>query len=251
MLNTIQILGIHINNVTLEEAVNRIAELSHGKAFSYTLTPNVDHLVKLQNDVSFLKVYEQADLVVADGVPLLWAARFLGTPLKGRVNGTDLFEQLAAQAAESGRSIFLLGGDEGTAEQAAAHLKARHPQLRTAGWYCPPFGFEHDPEENARIIKRIRDTQPDLLFVGLGAPKQEHWIAEHGAATGARHAVGIGVSFSFVAGAIKRAPRWMQRSGLEWLWRLGAEPRRLWRRYLVDDPRFFWLVFKQKIGHDT
>jgi N-acetylglucosaminyldiphosphoundecaprenol N-acetyl-beta-D-mannosaminyltransferase len=248
MLETIDILGIRINNISLDEAVNRIDELSKKKVFSYTVTPNVDHLVKLQKDVSFRRIYQEADLVVADGVPLLWAARFLGTPLKGRVNGTDLFEQVAVRAAESGKSIFLLGGEEGSAEKAAYQLQERHPDLLIAGWYCPPFGFERDPEENGKILRLISNVQPTYLFVGLGTPKQESWIAKHGAATGARHAIGIGVSFSFVAGMIRRAPPWMQRYGLEWLWRLGVQPNHLWRRYLVDDPCFFWLVFKQKIG---
>ncbi len=251
MLKTIDLLGIRIHNISLEEAVNHIVELSKNKVFSYTVTPNVDHLVKLQRDASFRRIYQETDLAVADGVPLLWAARFLGTPLKGRVNGTDLFEQMVARAAETGESVFLLGGEESSAEKAAARLRERHPDLQIAGWYCPPFGFERDPEENNKILQLIRDARPTYLFVGLGAPKQENWIAEHGAATGARHAIGIGVSFSFVAGTIRRSPQWMQRSGLEWLWRLGAEPKRLWRRYLIDDPRFFWLIIKQKIGMRT
>ncbi len=247
MFETIDILGVRITNVSLEEAVNCIEELSKNKTFSYTVTPNVDVIVKLQRDILFRRIYQEADLVVADGVPLLWAARFLGTPLKGRVNGTDLFERLVARAAKTGATVFLLGGEEGSAEQAADRLRKRHPDLQIAGWYCPPFGFEYDTEENGKILRLIGDAQPTYLFVGLGSPKQEKWITEHAVATCVRHAIGIGVSFSFVAGTIRRAPYWMQRSGLEWLWRLGAEPRRLWHRYLVDDPRFFWLVLNQKI----
>lgn len=248
MLETVEVLGIQISNLDLEGAVNRIQVLIEEKAFSYTVTPNVDHIIKLQHDLSFRQIYEDADLVAVDGVPLLWAARFLGAPLKGRVSGIDLFERLVAQAAERRQSIFLFGGEEGAAEKSAVRLRERHPDLLIAGWYCPRFGFEQDPEENDRIIRLIRNAKPTYLFVGLGAPKQEKWITEHGAATGASHAIGVGVSFSFVAGTIRRAPRWMQRSGLEWLWRLSFEPRRLWRRYLIEDPRFFWLIFKQKIG---
>lgn len=251
MTETINILGIHINNITLDDAVNRIEKLSNRKVFSYTVTPNVDHLVKLKTDVAFRQSYQKADLIVADGVPLLWASRFLGTPLKGRVNGTDLFERMVARASETGQSVFFLGGEEGSAEKAAKQLRERHPKLQIAGWYCPPVGFERDPEENAKIQRLIKSAQPTYLFIGLGAPKQENWIAMYGASTGARHAIGIGVSFSFVAGMIKRSPRWMQRAGLEWLWRLGAEPKRLWRRYLIDDPRFFWFVLKQKIASSS
>jgi N-acetylglucosaminyldiphosphoundecaprenol N-acetyl-beta-D-mannosaminyltransferase len=248
MLDNISILGIKINNLSLREAVEYIERTAHEREFSYTVTPNIDHMIKLQSDVLFREIYEEASLVVADGVPLVWASRFLGTPLKGRVNGTDLFERLASRAAEKGDSIYLLGGEKGAAEKAAKRLQERHPSLLICGSYCPPLGFEEDDMENNKIIKNIRDAHPTYLFVGLGAPKQEKWIAKHGISTGARHAIGIGISFSIVAGMQTRAPRWMQRSGLEWSWRLGAEPLRLWRRYLINDPRFFWLILYQKLS---
>ncbi|MCB0321966.1 MAG: WecB/TagA/CpsF family glycosyltransferase [Bdellovibrionales bacterium] len=244
----VTILGVPIDNVSLDETVDRIQALAEAQSFSFTVTPNVDHVMKLQNDSRFRQCYSQADLVVCDGVPLLWAAKFLGSPLKGRVNGTDLFERLAARAAETGSSIFLLGGDPGVAEKAADELCRQHPTLRVTGCYCPPYGFENDPAENAKILELIRSAKPTYLFVGLGCPKQEFWIADHGASSGARHAIGIGFSFSFVAGAVRRAPGWMQRYGLEWFWRLCAEPKRLARRYLLEDPKFFWLLFKQKIA---
>ena len=248
MADFVEILGIELNNVALEEAATRIEQLSESQPFSFTCTANIDHFVKLQHDSEFREIYERADLVVADGVPVTWAARFLGTPLKDRVNGTDLFELLVARASERRASVFLLGGDDGVAEIAAARLKQKYPALHVAGVHCPPFGFESSAEYNQKIKDMIACVRPTYLFVGLGAPKQEKWIAAHAAATGARHAIGIGVSFSFVAKRIRRAPRWMQRTGFEWLWRLGSEPRRLWRRYLVEDPRFFWLVLNQKLG---
>lgn len=245
MFDRVQILNARVDNLSIDEAAVAISRLSQTKLFSYTITANVDHLIKLQEDNEFRRIYESADLVVADGVPLLWAAHFLGRPLQGRVNGTDLFELLVADAAETKRSVFLLGGEEGAARASAARFKQRHPGLDIS-WHCPPLGFENDAAENEKIKAAIRNAGACYLFVGLGAPKQEKWITRHAAEAGVRHAVGVGVSFSFVAGKILRAPGWMQRSGLEWLWRLLAEPRRLWKRYLVDDPRFFWLVAKQR-----
>jgi N-acetylglucosaminyldiphosphoundecaprenol N-acetyl-beta-D-mannosaminyltransferase len=196
----------------------------------------------LRTDSDLQLAYAGADLVLADGVPLVWASKILGTPLKERINGTDLFERLCDVAAERGYSIYLLGGNEGAAPKAATRLKARHPGLRIAGCSCPPMGFHLDPAQNNSVLTQIRESGADILFVGLGAPKQENWIYNHGRESGAAFAVGIGISFSFVAGEIRRAPIWMQRHGLEWLWRLMAEPRRLWKRYLLNDIPFVLIV---------
>jgi N-acetylglucosaminyldiphosphoundecaprenol N-acetyl-beta-D-mannosaminyltransferase len=207
--------------------------------------------MKLRHDADFRAVYAKAGLRVADGVPLVWASRFLGTPLHGRVNGTDLFELLAAEAAKWGWSIFLLGGAGDAAALAAAELRRRHDGLSVAGTYSPQFGFEQDPRECRRITEMIAESGADILFVGLGAPKQEKWIAQYGAACNVRFAVGVGVSFSFVAGTLPRAPFWMQRHGLEWLWRLIQEPQRLWKRYLIDGLPFFWFVALQKLSQQS
>jgi N-acetylglucosaminyldiphosphoundecaprenol N-acetyl-beta-D-mannosaminyltransferase len=198
--------------------------------------------MKLRQDPEFRGIYDGAILRVPDGMPLVWAARLQGKPLLGRVNGTDLFERLAAHSAKQGWSIFLLGGAGDSAAQAAAELVRRDPELRIAGFSAPQMGFENDPEECRRIEELIRASKADILFVGVGAPKQERWIVRHGAACGVSFAIGVGVSFSFVAGTIPRAPLWMQVNGLEWLWRLAQEPGRLWKRYLIDDLPFLWLV---------
>jgi N-acetylglucosaminyldiphosphoundecaprenol N-acetyl-beta-D-mannosaminyltransferase len=226
----------------MDDVVYAIASLIERGGFSYTVTPNVDHIMKLQKDPSFRNVYERADLVVPDGVPLLWASKILKTPLSGRVNGTDLFGRLSELAGQKGYSIYLLGGAEGTAEATTAILRNRIPNLNVGGYSCPPVGFEKNPETNAAVVGAVAAARPDILFVGLGAPKQEEWIARYGPETGASHAVGIGASFSFVSGQIRRAPKVMQRTGLEWLWRLLSEPRRLWRRYLIEDFPFLWKV---------
>lgn len=235
----IDLLGVAVDNVTMGEALDRISALITSRGSSYVVTPNVDHLVRLQTDADFRWIYHEADLVLADGMPLLWACKLLGTPLKGKVSGSDLFVKFAERASQRGYRVFFLGGREGAAVKAAEVLRESWPELQVCGTYCPYMGFQNDPVENERIVAQIRDARPDVLFVGLGAPKQEKWIYKHREALGVPVSIGVGVSFEFVAGMVKRAPRWMQRTGLEWSWRLAKEPRRLWRRYLVDDPRFF------------
>jgi N-acetylglucosaminyldiphosphoundecaprenol N-acetyl-beta-D-mannosaminyltransferase len=235
--------GVHImdtwvDRVTMDGAVDHIEGLIRKGDFSYTVTPNVDHLIKLQSEPEFRCAYASADLAVPDGVPLLWASRLLGTPLPERVNGTDLMVRLAAMAALKGYSVYLLGGAPGTAAAAARLLQEQNDGLRISGYACPPMGFELRPETNDPFVESVAASGADILFVALGAPKQEKWIHDHGSRTGVRHAVGIGGSFSLITGHIRRAPHWAQHSGLEWAWRLAHEPTRLWRRYLIDDLPF-------------
>jgi N-acetylglucosaminyldiphosphoundecaprenol N-acetyl-beta-D-mannosaminyltransferase len=241
-MTRISLIGAEIDNVSMDEVLTRIVEFVEARRFSYAVTPNVDHIMQLRTDPELRAVYAQADLVLADGVPLVWASRMLGTPLKERVNGTDLFERMCEVAARRGYSIFLLGGSPGAALSAANCLKGRYPELKIAGCSCPSLGFHADPAQNRAIQTQIRESGADILFVGLGAPKQEKWIYKYAGESGVAFAVGIGISFSFVAGEIRRAPLWIQRHGLEWFWRLMAEPRRLWKRYLLDDVPFISLV---------
>jgi N-acetylglucosaminyldiphosphoundecaprenol N-acetyl-beta-D-mannosaminyltransferase len=190
-------------------------------------------------------VYRSAWLSLPDGMSLVWASRLLGTPLPEKVSGIDLFQEVSAAAAGTGLRIFLLGGRPGAAEQAARVVEARHPGLRIAGTCCPPVGFESDPAEAERVLAAVRDAAPHILFVALGAPKQELWMYENREALGVPVALGVGATFDFVAGMIRRAPKWMQTRGLEWMYRAATEPRRLGRRYLVTTPRFIWIFLKQ------
>ncbi len=228
----------------MDETLAAIGEIVERRRFAYAVTPNVDHVVKHRKSAQFRELYKKASLVVADGVPLLWAARLLGTPLKARINGTDLFERTCQFAAERGYSVFLLGGSPGAATSAREKLTQRHPALKFAGSVCPPFGFYKNEDQNKAIQETIRASRADILFVGLGAPQQEQWMCDYGEGSGVAFAIGVGVSFSFVGGLIPRAPVWMQRNGLEWLWRLGKEPRRLWRRYLLEDLPFFGMLLR-------
>lgn len=249
MAEAITIVNTKIDNTTLDEAISTIIGwIENHDTPRYVVTSNVDHIVKLQNDNEFKKIYQDADLVLADGMPLVWAAKFLGTPLYEKVSGSDLFIKLCEIASRRKFRLFFLGGSPGDAEKAKEVLVRQNPGLLVEGVYCPPFGFEKDEQERKKIVELIKAANPDILFVGLGAPKQEKWIYEHYQKTRVPVSIGIGISFSFAAGTIKRAPVWMQKVGLEWLWRLIMEPRRLWKRYLVDDMMFFWLVLKQKLS---
>jgi len=245
--NRIDLLGVAIDNVSMVEAIDTIVSYARTRRGAYVVTPNVDHLVKLQHDKVFREVYEHADLILADGMPLIWAAKLLKTPLKEKVSGSDLFVEFARRAADEGLRLYFLGGREGAAEAAANLLRGRFPKLQVVGTYCPYFGFQDDPLENARIAATVHDADPHVLFVGLGAPKQELWIYRNREALNVPVSIGVGVSFEFVAGMVKRAPRPLQKLGLEWGWRLAMEPRRLWRRYLVDDREFFGLLWKQYV----
>lgn len=244
----INICGIKIDNFTMKEAIDEVCKIIDSKKTGYIVTPNVDHVVKIQKDKDFKKIYDNATLVFADGVPLLWAAKFLGTPLKEKISGSDFFPEMCKTASEKNYKVFFMGGREGAADKAAEVMTKTFPKLKVCGTYCPPFGFEKDEEENNKIIKMLKKAKPDILFVGLGAPKQEKWVCKYMDKINIPISAGIGVTFEFTAGMVKRAPVWMQKVGLEWFWRLVMEPRRLWRRYLVEDPKFFWLLLKQKFS---
>ncbi len=226
--------GIRIHGVTEQQAVRHVIHALNHHRGGWVVTPNLDHLRRLTVDRKLRSLYTHATLVVADGMPLVWASRLQGTPLPARVAGSDLIHSLTGAAAEHGKSVFLLGGDPGTAEGAAHVLRARHGNVRIAGTYCPPVGFESDPAQMRRIIQRLREADPDIIYVALGSPKQEWLIGELRGYLPRAWWLGIGISFSFLSGRVRRAPRWMQQAGLEWLHRLYQEPRRLARRYLVE-----------------
>jgi len=245
----VNICGVKIDNYSFNDVVKRITDHAiTGILPSYVVTPNAQHVLSLQRDADFRHIYEEAFLAVPDGVSLLWSAKFLKTPLNGRVNGTDLFEELSAVAERKELKVFLLGGRPGAAEAAKRTLLSRHPNLQIVGTHCPPYGFESQPQELASINSKIKAAAPDILFVGLGAPKQEKWIYENYQELGVPVSLGIGVSFELVADMVQRAPLWMQKWGLEWLFRLIVEPKRLWKRYVMGNPQFMWLVIKQRLG---
>ena len=209
------------------------------------VTANAQHIVLLETDSNLREAYSHADLVVADGASLVFASRLLGQQLPERIAGVDLFERLCAKAAEVGLRVFLLGGRPGSAKLAAEKLKRRFPRLTVAGTCCPGLGFEQDGRELYAVRGAIRRSRPDLVFVALGAPKQECWMERYGRSSGARVLIGVGGSFEILAGVFPRAPRFLQRIGWEWFYRLLLEPRRLWKRYLIGNCRFIGIVLRQ------
>jgi N-acetylglucosaminyldiphosphoundecaprenol N-acetyl-beta-D-mannosaminyltransferase len=237
--------GIVINHLTFTEAVEQIVALARQEQSQLIVTPNADHIVRLADDAAFREVYAKAALRVADGMPLIWASRWLKNPLPERVTGADLLPALCEQAAKNGLSVYLLGAPPGVAQQAAEALQKRYASLSVAGTYSPPLGFEQNQEEIEKIIQQINAVKPHILFVGLGSPKQEFWMAKYQSQLHVGVLLGIGAAIAFAAGTEKRAPRWMQRVGLEWLFRWGQDPKRLTKRYW-GDLRFFYLVWREK-----
>lgn len=243
----VNICGVEVDRYSFDEVVEAIAKHAISKRHpEYVVTPNAQHIVLVQKDTKFREVYHHAFLAVPDGVPLLWAAQLFKTPLSGRVNGTDLFEHLCRISAERGLNVFLLGGRPGVAQKTMQILQAKYPQLKIVGTYCPPYGFESNLQELKQINLAIQTAAPDILFVALGSPKQEYWIYDNYQKLGVPMSIGIGASFELVSGVVKRAPKFMQKAGLEWLFRLIVEPKRLWKRYLIGNTMFIVLVLKQK-----
>ena len=230
--------GLRLHVLSEAQCIARIVEAGAQGRGGWIATPNLDQLRMLRRDAALRALYARADLCVADGMPLVWACRLQRTPVPARVAGSDLIWSLSAAAAGRGLSLFLLGGDPGTAEEAAARLRAQWPALRVAGTACPPFGFEQRAEDVDALRRRLVEARPDLVYVALGAPKQELLIDRLRSQLPSAWWMGVGAGFTFVAGRVPRAPGWIRRLGLEWLHRLLHEPRRLARRYLVDDLPF-------------
>ena len=246
-LPTVTLHGIRLHALTEKQTIQTIIDRLARPEGGWVVTANLDHIRRLVHDPSYAELCAPADLIVADGMPLVWASRLQRTPLPERVAGSSMVWTLTKAAAQNSRSIFLLGGAPGTAQRAADKLRETFPGLRIAGLHCPDFGFEKDPAAIATIANLIRDTRPDIVFVALGSPKQEKLISQLREISPAIWWIGVGISFSFVCGDVKRAPKWMQRLGLEWIHRLLQEPRRLARRYLVDDLPFVFKLFAWSI----
>jgi N-acetylglucosaminyldiphosphoundecaprenol N-acetyl-beta-D-mannosaminyltransferase len=222
--------GIPLARLTLAEVVTTIGELIAAGKSAYLITANTHYAMLTQAHPDLAAVNAGAAFILADGAPLVWASRWRGAPLPERVAGSDLIFALSAAAARNGYRLFLVGGAERVAVEAARRLGALYPGLQVVGTECPPFR-EWTAAEEADLIARIRAAGPDLLLTAFTMPKGERWLAARAAALGVPVVVNVGAAFDFAAGRIRRAPRWMQRSGLEWAFRLVREPRRLFSRY--------------------
>jgi len=243
----IKLLGIEIDNLDMKESIYKIEELIKISKYSMVFTPNTQRLIGAQKDKNVKKIYDHADLLIPDGMSIIWASKILGNQLKERVAGSDLFPLFCKAAVKSGYKLFFLGAEPGIADKAKELLTMQNPGIKIVGTYSPPYGFENHLEEINKIIGIIKKRQPDVLFIGLGFPKEEKFVWKYKNEYRAPVSIGIGATFDFIAGKVKRAPKWMQSCGLEWFWRLIQEPRRLWKRYLIGNTVFIWLVFKELI----
>jgi N-acetylglucosaminyldiphosphoundecaprenol N-acetyl-beta-D-mannosaminyltransferase len=238
--------GIPIANLSEDEAVALIDSLVSKGGPHYGAVVNAAKIVGANRDEHLKRVLLEADLVTADGMSVVWASRLFGRALRERVTGIDLFERLVEHAAHRGLSLYFLGARDESVRQTVDLLAIRYPKLRVAGYRNGYF----ETSESGAVADAIKLSNADMLFVAMGSPAQEYWLASNLVRTGVRFALGVGGSFDHVSGRVARAPRWMQRLGLEWLHRLIHEPRRLWKRYLVGNLLFVWLVVKQFASGD-
>lgn len=244
VLPTIELCGVRIHALRASEVIEHVLAELAARRGGWIVTPNLDHLRRLVQEPDFRALCARAELAVADGMPLVWASRLQRTPLPERVAGSDLIWTLsAAAAARSAARVFFLGGEPGAAEAAARILAERCPGLVVAGISVPPPGFERSSQNWDALARALAEARPDIVYVALGSPKQERAIERLRASAPHAWWLGIGISFSFVAGDVRRAPRWVQRLGLEWLHRVAQEPRRLARRYFVQGLPFALQLF--------
>ena len=240
-------LNTHVDNLTMDEAVTAIDRLVQERKHSYVVTPNMAHIILIENDPLFKKVYENASLVLTDGKPLLWIAKWKGTPIKEKVSGSDLFPRMCKLSAEKGYRIFILGAAEGVAVKAAENLKKKFQGLQISGTYSPPLGFEKDENEVDKIVTMINEAKTDILAVALGSPKGEKFLYNVCPKLEASLSISIGATIDFEAGNVKRAPKWMSNIGLEWLYRITQDPKRLIKRYWKDAISIVPIIRKYKV----
>jgi N-acetylglucosaminyldiphosphoundecaprenol N-acetyl-beta-D-mannosaminyltransferase len=246
-LPRVNILGVGVSAINVTMALETIESWIAQREPHYVCVTGVHGVIESQRDENLRQIHNAAGLVTPDGMPLVWLSRVRGFGHVSRVYGPDLLLALCERSVNAGYRHFFYGGAEGVPTQLAANLQRRFPGLRVAGTYSPPFRAL-TTEEDAQVMHRIREANPDVVWIGLSTPKQERWMAAHVEPLKVPVLLGVGAAFDFHAGRKRQAPRWMQRSGLEWLFRLIMEPRRLGRRYLINNPLFVTLILLQVLG---
>jgi len=243
-MNTISFGGIKISNLNFQEAVEEIKNSLQKGQKNYVVTPNAAHFYLLRKDREFREAYGHAGLVLADGMSIIFASRMIGTPLKERCSGADLFGVVCGLGASLNKNIFILGGEKGSDQIAKKKLQMEHENIQI-NTYSPPFGFEKSENETKKIITLINKTASDILFVCSGSPKSEKWLYGNFSHLNITMAFSFGNALNIYAGTKMRAPVWMQKAGLEWLFRLWQEPGRLWKRYLFSNTFFIYLCINE------
>jgi N-acetylglucosaminyldiphosphoundecaprenol N-acetyl-beta-D-mannosaminyltransferase len=243
----IELMGCYIDNVSMDEALDRIEGFVRSGRPHQHVAVNVDKLRKASKDAELRRIINGCALINADGMPVLWASRLLGKPLKERVAGIDLFDCLVERAAEKGWRVFFLGAEEQVVQALKRMYQAKYPRLQVAG---VRNGYWRADEE-AAVVKLIADSRPDLLFVAISSPLKERFLGRYQAELRVPFAMGVGGSFDVAVGKVRRAPVWMRRLGLEWFFRFLQEPRRLFKRYFIEDAYFFWLLLREFGGYES
>lgn len=240
------LLNTYVNNVDMDETLSSIDKMILSGKKSYVVAINVDVVMKIEADQYLKKITDNADMVLVDGKPLVWISKWHKHPVKAKISGSDLVSLLCEKARDKGYSVFIIGGKDGIADQAKANLEKNLPGINIVGTYAPPFGFENDKNELEKINTMISNAHPDLLIACFGCPKQEKWIYENYQKYDAKVSVCAGATVDFLAGNVNRAPRWMSEHGLEWFYRFTQEPKRMFKRYFVDDIKVAKLVWKYR-----
>lgn len=238
----ISLLDLPVDDLTMDETLAAIDGFIADGSVHQHVVVNVTKVVQAHADPELRAVIAACDLINVDGQPVVWASRLLGTPLRERVAGVDLMDRLIARAGERGHRLYLLGARPEVVAAVAARIARDHPSAVVAGWRDGYWA----PDEEAGVVRAIAEARPDILFVAFGSPAKERFLARWKAEIGAPFVMGVGGSFDVYAGRVRRAPRWMRRVGLEWLFRVSQEPGRMWRRYAGDAPRFAWLVLRAR-----
>jgi N-acetylglucosaminyldiphosphoundecaprenol N-acetyl-beta-D-mannosaminyltransferase len=243
-------MGVRFDAIGMEEAVSRIRDFAfRNDRPRYVCTGNLDHLRMVRTDSDFFSIYEDADMVLADGMPVVWLSKSTENPLPERVAGVDLVKEVVRMSAHTGARIFFLGGSPGSVEKAREKLMKEHPTSNIVGSFCPSHENFDSPQEQSRILHEIRRERPNVLLVAFGAPKQEKWIRRNLHALKVPVSIGVGGSFEMLSDSIERSPVVLQRAGLEWLWRFGQEPNRLFGRYFLRGiPFFCWALLTMWVG---
>ncbi|MEK7793961.1 MAG: WecB/TagA/CpsF family glycosyltransferase [Candidatus Hydrogenedentota bacterium] len=240
---------VPMHNLVVEEALDAIDQRILEGRSGFVVTPNVDHVCRYRSDPTLRDAYRDAFLSLPDGTPIIWASQLLGRPLRQKISGSDLVYWLSERAAHKRYRVFFFGAAPGVAETAADKLSKRYAGLNVVGTYSPPMGFDDDPEESRKAIDIVARTRPDIVFVALGCPRQERWCRRVSALSDHGVFLPIGAGLDFAAGKVRRAPLLLQRIGFEWAWRIVQDPRRLAKRYLVDDLYFFVLLWRELWAH--
>lgn len=240
------LLNTYVNNVNMAETVEAIESMIVNGGKHYIVAINVDVVMKIEEDKYLKEITDKADMVLVDGKPLVWIANYHKHPIKAKISGSDLVPLLCKVAAEKNYSVFIIGGKDGIAEQAKKKLEEKHPGIDIVGTYAPPFGFEKDGVELQKINEMVSSVHPDFLIACFGCPKQEKWIYENYQKYDAKVSICAGATVDFLAGNVNRAPKWMSEVGLEWFYRFLQEPKRMFKRYFIDDVKILRLIRKYR-----